>query len=63
LREAEALIAHKSNGAYDEAVHRLKQIKALHLRLNLADEWMAMLERLRIQHKAKRNFIARATIL
>jgi uncharacterized Zn finger protein len=63
LGEAEALIAHKSNRAYDDAVHWLKQIKTLHLRLNLADEWMAMLERLRIQHKAKRNFIARATVL
>lgn len=63
LREAEALIAQTGNRSYEEAVRRLKQIRALHLRLNLTDEWAATLARLRTQHKAKRNFIALAAIL
>ena len=60
LREIAALIDHKSNRSYEEAVRRLKQIKVLYLRLTLADEWVATLTRLRAQHKAKRNFIALA---
>lgn len=60
LREAEVLIAHKSNRSYESAVAHLKKTKALHLRLNLADDWIATVTRLRMQHKAKRNFIALA---
>ena len=63
LREAEALIAQAGNRSYGEAIRRLKQIKTLHLRLSLADEWTATLVRLRTQHKAKRNFIALAASL
>ena len=60
LREAGALIEYKGNRAYEEAVRHLRHVKSLHLRLNLADEWTAVLTRLRTQHKAKRNFIALA---
>ena len=60
LHEAEALIAHKSNRSYEEAFRHLKRIKVLHLHLDLSDEWVATITRLRTQHKAKRNFIALA---
>lgn len=60
LREVDLLINHKSNRSYAEAIRRLKQLKALHLRLGLAGDWSALLTRLRAQHKAKRNFIALA---
>jgi uncharacterized Zn finger protein len=60
LREVELLINHKSNRSYEEAIRRLKQLKTLHLRLGLAEDWSALLSRLRTQHKAKRNFIALA---
>jgi len=60
LREAEALIAQKNNGAYAEAVRYLGKVKALHLRLGQPGEWAATLARLRAAHKPKRNFIALA---
>ena len=63
LQEAESLIAHKSKGTYEEAIRRLKQVKALHLRLHLIDAWKAHLEKFRTRHKAKRNFIALAAKL
>ncbi len=63
MREAEALIAQTNYPAYEAAVGHLKKVKSLHLRLNQADEWAALLARLRLQHKAKRNFIALAAKL
>ncbi len=60
LRETSLLIDHKSNRTYEEAIRRLKQLKTLHLRLGLVEDWSVLLSRLRTQHKAKRNFIALA---
>ncbi len=63
LREAEALIAQKSNGAYEQAVRQLQKVKSLHLGLGQSDEWDATIARLRTAHKPKRNFIALAARL
>jgi uncharacterized Zn finger protein len=63
LREAEALVAQTGNRSYEAAVRQLEKVKALHLRLGLTDEWIAILLRLRTQYKAKRNFIALAAAL
>ena len=63
LREAETLITQTGNRSYEAAIRHLKKVKALHLRLCLTDEWIAILVRLRMQHKAKRNFIALAAAL
>ena len=63
VREAEALIAQKNNGAYEQAVRQLQKVKSLHLGLGQSDEWNATIARLRTAHKPKRNFIALAARL
>lgn len=63
VADVEASIDRKNNGAYDEAVTRLLEIKKLYLKTKDKTGWVTLLERLRLQHKAKRNFVARASKL
>ena len=53
--EAEALIAQKNNGAYEQAVRQLQKVKSLHLSLGQSVEWSATLARLRAAHKPPAN--------
>jgi len=63
LREAERLIAQTNNAAYAAATRLLKKAKALLLRLGQAEEWGTAIGKLRLAHKAKRNFAALAAKL
>jgi uncharacterized Zn finger protein len=63
LRESEKLVPQKNNGAYAEAIRLLTKARALMLGLSRGEEWQAAIDRLRLTHKAKRNFIALAAKL
>jgi hypothetical protein len=56
------LILQNNNGAYEETVHLGWKAKALVLRLGLDNERSATIDRLRREHKIKRNFIALAPL-
>lgn len=60
LAEAEALIAVTDKRAYMGAVGHLVRVKALCLALDRVADWNATIARLRLAHRAKRNFIAAA---
>lgn len=63
VREAERSIDQKNNRAYAEAVNLLRKSRQLWQRTGETAEWQAVLNRLRLTHKAKRNFIALAAKL
>lgn len=63
LREAERQISLKKNDAYREAVRLLAKARARHLSSGAEEDWRAAVARLRLTHKAKRNFIALAAKL
>jgi uncharacterized Zn finger protein len=63
LSEAEKLVAQKNNAAYIGATHLLRKAQVLLLHLGRAEEWGAAIGKLRLAHKAKRNFVALAAKL
>ncbi len=59
-REAEQLIGQKNNEAYKQAVMLLDQVRELMKRMGRETDWQNYLLKLRVAHKAKRNFMALA---
>ncbi len=57
LRQAEAHVASRSNGYYEDAVDLLVKAAAAMKRMNRSEEFVGNLEALRVKYKIKRNFI------
>ena len=60
---AERLVAQTNNAAYADTTQLLNKAKVLLLRLGHAEEWGTAIGKLRLAHKAKRNFVALAAKL
>jgi len=57
LKQAEARIAGRSNGYYEDAVDLLVKAAAAMKRMNRSEEFVGNLEALRVKYKIKRNFV------